>query len=231
MNENYIMAVEGLAGCEQLDTLYLKRNRIGRGEAEDIEALKGLLECPSLACIDLSENELSDPAILEEVIYKMPNLKVLYLHSNPVVKKIDHYRKKIISSVPNLKYLDDRPVFEEDRRRAEAWARGGMDEERAEMKRIKKEKEDKHWANHEAFQIMIHKARKDKAEKDEAGNKEGTAIERKETMKEMLARAKAEREAGKKSQIAEQLNGEYKNDGENDRKFFDEVAEKANQRF
>ena len=106
-----------------------------------------------------------------------------------------------------------------------------MDEERAEMKRIKKEKEDKHWANHEAFQIMIHKARKEKAEKDEADNKESTATERKETMKEMLARAKAEREAGKKSQIAEQLDGEYKNDGENDRKFFDEVAEKANQRF
>lgn len=47
--------------------------------------------------------------------------------------------------------MDDRPVFPEDRRRAEAFARGGMDEERQEMKRIKQEAEDKHWANHEAF--------------------------------------------------------------------------------
>lgn len=47
--------------------------------------------------------------------------------------------------------MDDRPVFVEDRRRAEAYARGGMDEERLEMKRIKQEEQDKHWANHEAF--------------------------------------------------------------------------------
>ena len=195
MNENYITVVEGLAGCDKLDTLYLKRNRLGRDERGDIESLKGLLECPSLSCVDLSENELSDPAILEEVIYKMPELRVLYLHSNPVCKKIDHYRKKIISSISDLRYLDDRPVFEEDRRRAEAWARGGMEEERAEMKRIKKEKEDKHWANHEAFQIMIHKARKEREAKGEAAAEEGPAAERKETMKEMMARAKAEKEA------------------------------------
>lgn len=94
---------------------------------------------------------MEDPAILEEVIYKMRDLRVLYLQGNPLCKKVDYYRKKIISEIPNLKYLDDRPVFEEDRRRAEAWARGGMQEEREEMKRIKKEKEDKHWSNHEAF--------------------------------------------------------------------------------
>lgn len=124
----------------------MKRNRLGRDERGDVECLKGLLECPSLTCIDLSENELSDPDILQQVIYKLPNLKVLYLQGNPVCRKIDYYRKKIISDIPTLKYLDDRPVFEEDRRRAEAWKEGGMEAERAEMKKIKKEKEDKHWA-------------------------------------------------------------------------------------
>jgi dynein assembly factor 1, axonemal len=57
----------------------------------------------------------------------------------------------MIVALPNLKFLDDRPVFDEDRRRAEAFARGGMEAEREEMRIIKKEKEDKHWANHEAF--------------------------------------------------------------------------------
>lgn len=165
LNENTLTVVEGLSGCLALDSLYLKRNRLGRDERGDVESIKGLLECPTLACVDISDNYLSEPAILEEVLYKMPSLGVLYLHGNPVCRKIDNYRKKIISSIPTLRYLDDRPVFEEDRRRAEAWARGGMEEERAEMRKIKQEKEDKRWANHEAFKIMINKAKKDKAAK------------------------------------------------------------------
>ena len=57
------------------------------------------------------------------------------------------------------------------------------------------------------------------------------ATERKGTMKEMMARARAEREAaaeGKKSELADKLiDGQYRNEGEVDRSFFDGVAEKA----
>jgi dynein assembly factor 1 len=66
-----------------------------------------------------------------------------------------------------LTYLDDRPVFEDDRRRAEAWVRGGIEEERVEIKKIKKEKDDKHWANHEAFRVMVNKAREEKMTKEQ----------------------------------------------------------------
>ena len=66
-------------------------------------------------------------------------------------KKIPSYRKTVIARIPTLTYLDDRPVFEEDRRRAEAFGKGGIEAEREEMKKIKKEVNDKHWANHEAF--------------------------------------------------------------------------------
>ena len=67
----------------------------------------------------------------------MPNLKVLYLQNNPVTKKIPNYRKTIISNIPTLTYLDDRPVFKDDRRHAEAFARGGLEEERKERNLIK----------------------------------------------------------------------------------------------
>jgi len=88
----------------------------------------------------------------------MPQLRCLYSQGNKFCNNVSAYRKKVIVGLPNLKYLDDKPVFEEDRRRAEAYARGGIEEERAEIKKIKKEKDDKHWANHEAFMDMMKEA-------------------------------------------------------------------------
>ena len=150
LSDNMIKTVSGLGGCTKLDTIYLKRNRIGCG-LNCIDDLKGLIECPSLHSIDISDNNITDPAVVDEIFVKMPNLLVLYCQNNPFVKKVNAYRKTLIAKLPKLRYLDDRPVFEEDRRRAEAYARGGIEEERKEMKKIKKEKDDKHWANHEAF--------------------------------------------------------------------------------
>jgi dynein assembly factor 1, axonemal len=152
LNDNIIDKIEGLAGCTELQTLHLQSNRLGQHrDMTDIDAIKGVLDCPSITSLDIQKNYLHDPAILDEVIVKMPNLKVLYCQNNEFVKKISNYRKTTIVKIPTLMYLDDRPVFPEDRRRAEAFVRGGLTEERAEMKLIKKEKEDKHWANHEAF--------------------------------------------------------------------------------
>ena len=58
---------------------------------------------------------------------KMPNLAVVYLQNNQFNKKIAHYRKSLISKMSNLKYIDDKPVFDDERRYAEAWARGGLE--------------------------------------------------------------------------------------------------------
>ena len=64
------------------------------------------------------------------------------------------------------------------------------------MKRIKQEKEDKHWANHDAFREMVNKARKSKREEEE--KVAALKGEKKSTMKEMMAKAKAEREEANK---------------------------------
>lgn len=112
----------------------IKRNRIGVNGLDD---LKGLLEMPELSVLDLSDNKVSDENVLPEIFEKIPKLAVLYTQNNEFViplsnhyssvprshssqtKKIANYRKVMIARLPNLKYLDDRPVFEEDRRYAE----------------------------------------------------------------------------------------------------------------
>ena len=154
--DNCIKRIEGLAGCHMLDSLYLKRNRIGKDDLADLE---GLLECPSLQCVELSNNFVVCPEAIDEIFVKMPNLRVLYLLGNDITKKIKSYRKTVISKLPGLKYLDDRPVFDDDRRHAEAYARGGIDEEREERKKIKKEKDEAHEKNHQAFKRMMEEAK------------------------------------------------------------------------
>lgn len=70
--------------------------------------------------LDLSFNKLEDPEIVS-IFEQMPNLAVLNLMSNPVIRKIQNYRKAMISKCKSLTYLDDRPVFEKERLAVEAW--------------------------------------------------------------------------------------------------------------
>lgn len=98
------------------------------------------MDCPSIESLDISDNYLEDPAIVDEILAKMPNLKVLHAQNNKFCKRIPSYRKTLVMKIKTLTYLDDRPIFPEDRRRAEAFARGGIEQERAELRNIRKEK-------------------------------------------------------------------------------------------
>lgn len=60
---------------------------------------------------------------------------VLVLTGNPVVRNIPSYRKTLTLRLKELLNLDNRPVFPRDRACAEAWQRGGLQEEVAERKR------------------------------------------------------------------------------------------------
>lgn len=109
-----------------------------------VEDVAHLAECPSITSLDLQGNRLDgDGSALLDVLAAMPELAVLYLQGNPCVRSIRHYRKHVLGRLPKLRFLDDRPVFDDERGRVDvwyaAWTAGGDSvaaaAERAEMAR------------------------------------------------------------------------------------------------
>ncbi|XP_076751951.1 uncharacterized protein LOC143424029 [Xylocopa sonorina] len=129
LSYNTIRRIENLDSLKFLNTLNLSHNYLQN--TDDIEHLR-LLD--SLSVLDISHNRI-DTGEVVNILGDMKELRVAYLLGNPVLKAIKFYRKTMILKCKNLRYLDDRPVFPRDRACAEAWMRGGPDEEVAERKR------------------------------------------------------------------------------------------------
>lgn len=116
LNGNALEDMGRLGGCAALRTLQVADNQLA-----STAAIEPLAACAALESLDLQNNKLEDgPAVLE-VLARLPSLKCLYLRGNPLVSGLRSYRKAVISSLPGLTYLDDRPVFELERLCAEAW--------------------------------------------------------------------------------------------------------------
>uniref|UniRef100_A0A1I8P4S2 Dynein axonemal assembly factor 1 homolog n=1 Tax=Stomoxys calcitrans TaxID=35570 RepID=A0A1I8P4S2_STOCA len=153
LQSNLIKKIDNLDPCKELDTINLSQNHIRKIEnvgidilpvlntlnissnyLKDCEGLRELENCKNLSVLDLSNNRIDDILVVK-VFARMPELKVLVLQGNPVVSKIPQYRKTLILECKKLTYLDSRPVFPKDRACAEAWKRGGYEEERKENER------------------------------------------------------------------------------------------------
>lgn len=183
LSKNFIKKIENLSHMKELTSLNLAHNHITT--AEDVEHV---LQLPSLQSLDLQHNKITDVGIVD-ILAQVPDLRVIYLMGNPVVKNIKHYRKTLIARCKALKYLDDRPVFDEERRRVEAWMAaydesGNVDAaneaERLELKQIRKEKDEVEERNFRAFEDLMRQGaevrRQRELQLEAAGGPASTAV-------------------------------------------------------
>ncbi|RVE64605.1 hypothetical protein OJAV_G00127420 [Oryzias javanicus] len=152
VSNNYISVLENIACLPKLDTLQVAHNKL-----KTLEDVAHLSQCLAISVLDLSYNSLSDPEIVC-VLEAMPELRVLYLMGNEVVRKIPNYRKSLIVRLKQLVFLDVRPVFPKERACAEAWAAGGLEEERREREQWETKDRKNIQSNLEEMEMMRHKA-------------------------------------------------------------------------
>lgn len=146
-----------MAKCTKLESVHLAHNNLCT-----LQSIQHLAELPNLSSVDLQHNKLEGDDLLD-FFAALPSLRVLYMQGNPCVKATKHYRKMYIARIQGLRYLDDRPVFPDERLRCEAWY-DGMQEggtaaaaaaERAELQRQREEAAAKDEANFKAMEALL----------------------------------------------------------------------------
>ena len=141
LSNNFIGTIEGLSHLQYLSTLQIANNHLATSGD-----LAHLLECPQISVLDLQNNRLKSEDVVD-VLEGMAQLAVTQLQGNPFVPKVKNYRRKLISRCRSLSYLDDRPVFEEERLTTDAWSIGDLAAEREERVRQREEKDAAHRRN------------------------------------------------------------------------------------
>jgi dynein assembly factor 1 len=199
LSDNCIQTIEGLDKLPKLSNLLLKRNRIGTNGGED---LKGLVRL-NISVLDLSDNRIDYTNILSECFSTLPKLRVLYLQGNECVRKIANYRKSFIHTLKELNYLDDKPVFEEERRFSDAFMRGGLEEERKERACFKKEKHDAELQRLQDFTDMVNEWRGKKEDGCSTVSESKENVDRDEEKKKLLQKCKNEKTTKPTNEIFE----------------------------
>lgn len=123
LSNNRLTKIENLACCTALQIVNFSRNALST-----VEAISHLIECTSIENVDITHNNL-DGDVVQEVFCHMSNLVALSINGNPTTQNTPSFRKKAITSIPKLAYLD-RPIDELERLGAEAFISGGIEAEK-----------------------------------------------------------------------------------------------------
>ncbi|RNF03063.1 putative dynein assembly factor 1, axonemal-like [Trypanosoma rangeli] len=123
VSNNSITSLEGLASALGLETLLAARNRVAN--------LQGLEPLDHLINIDVSHNWISQADHALPLLLRKKELRTCMLQGNSFVRTTPSYRKFLIAQIPSLRFLDQYPIFYEERSCAEAYAIGGVELEKA----------------------------------------------------------------------------------------------------
>lgn len=129
---NAITALRGVsAAAPALETLLAARNPIAAVSAAELAPLS------CLTSLDLSHARLEEEEdLLPAVRACAATLRTLVLTGNKFVARARHYRRRVVHALPELRFLDECPVFPEERERVDAFAAGGASGEREKKQEI-----------------------------------------------------------------------------------------------
>lgn len=125
LSNNRITVIENLKGLDQLKNLDLSTNAI-----EKLADCVELKELPALESLDLKNNHIDEAdKVLPFFVEHTRDIRAFHLKGNPCHRKINNYRKETTRALLSLTYLDDRPISNDERALADAFNRGGKEEE------------------------------------------------------------------------------------------------------
>lgn len=178
LSNNRITHLSGLSECPNLQTINLSKNSFSTAES-----LQHLTECKAVENVDLTNCNIPADETIFDVLTSVQWVMNLALNGNELTK-LPHFRKKLITALPKLHYLD-RPIEELERLRSAAFVDGGAEAEKACVEQHRAEKEAKRREETTIFRNWQKEHReKAKAEKERKLAEQALARERGEQVED-----------------------------------------------
>lgn len=191
---------ESILACTQLDSINLSRNILT--SVDSVRVLQGL---PVLKTLDITTNKLENDEGFIDLFAGIPSLVTLSVNGNETTK-IASFRKKMITKIPRMGYLD-RPVEDLERLVAEAFAQGlGPEGEQAARDQFREDKAQKRRDDMEAYKKWQQEQRDLRAN---MSAEKKAALKKQQDERAALLKKQGEEEAAREKKALETNNWGY----------------------